>query len=406
MKEGQMSKETTSWNEMANNLVQTWSETGTQMWKSWFDLMSITPIAEPLNEVKPTFKDVALQFINNQELMGNFLKLSFNAWKDLLPTVESGGNWQQDLSHYTEKIRQRFDDYLAGTLKVSQDVSQLWQLYLKESQKFNQLWATAWTSSLGPLSQTVTGASEPWIELNNLYWNLLYEETFGSLMQSPILGPSREFNGKLLRAFNAWTQLYRASIDYQVLLTNVQVRSFETLMRELVVLAQKGERVENWRQFQDIWSRVADDVFAEAFCNEDNLKIRGQFLNTLNTYRLHQQELMELWMRPLNMPLRTEVDEMHKSIYELRKEVKALKKALANYEAREQSTAVPIPTDPPQEPAIQPDTPDTSIQTPVTQSQVEDEITPEPDAQPPVPETPPENGEARSKRTSRRPRTV
>lgn len=401
-----MSKETTSWNEMANNLVQTWSETGTQMWKSWFDLMSITPIAEPLNEVKPTFKDVALQFINNQELMGNFLKLSFNAWKDLLPTVESGGNWQQDLSHYTEKIRQRFDDYLAGTLKVSQDVSQLWQLYLKESQKFNQLWATAWTSSLGPLSQTVTGASEPWIELNNLYWNLLYEETFGSLMQSPILGPSREFNGKLLRAFNAWTQLYRASIDYQVLLTNVQVRSFETLMRELVVLAQKGERVENWRQFQDIWSRVADDVFAEAFCNEDNLKIRGQFLNTLNTYRLHQQELMELWMRPLNMPLRTEVDEMHKSIYELRKEVKALKKALANYEAREQSTAVPIPTDPPQEPAIQPDTPDTSIQTPVTQSQVEDEITPEPDAQPPVPETPPENGEARSKRTSRRPRTV
>jgi class III poly(R)-hydroxyalkanoic acid synthase PhaE subunit len=406
MKEGQMSKETTSWNEMANNLVQTWSETGTQMWKSWFDLMSITPIAEPLNEVKPTFKDVALQFINNQELMGNFLKLSFNAWKDLLPTVESGGNWQQDLSHYTEKIRQRFDDYLAGTLKVSQDVSQLWQLYLKESQKFNQLWATAWTSSLGPLSQTVTGASEPWIELNNLYWNLLYEETFGSLMQSPILGPSREFNGKLLRAFNAWTQLYRASIDYQVLLTNVQVRSFETLMRELVVLAQKGERVENWRQFQDIWSRVADDVFAEAFCNEDNLKIRGQFLNTLNTYRLHQQELMELWMRPLNMPLRTEVDEMHKSIYELRKEVKALKKALANYEAREQSTALPIPTDPPQEPAIQPDTPDTSIQTPVTQSQVEDEITPEPDAQPPVPETPPENGEARSKRTSRRPRTV
>lgn len=401
-----MSKETTSWNEMANNLVQTWSETGTQMWKSWFDLMSITPIAEPLNEVKPTFKDVALQFINNQELMGNFLKLSFNAWKDLLPTVESGGNWQQDLSHYTEKIRQRFDDYLAGTLKVSQDVSQLWQLYLKESQKFNQLWATAWTSSLGPLSQTVTGASEPWIELNNLYWNLLYEETFGSLMQSPILGPSREFNGKLLRAFNAWTQLYRASIDYQVLLTNVQVRSFETLMRELVVLAQKGERVENWRQFQDIWSRVADDVFAEAFCNEDNLKIRGQFLNTLNTYRLHQQELMELWMRPLNMPLRTEVDEMHKSIYELRKEVKALKKALANYEAREQSTALPIPTDPPQEPAIQPDTPDTSIQTPVTQSQVEDEITPEPDAQPPVPETPPENGEARSKRTSRRPRTV
>jgi polyhydroxyalkanoate synthase subunit PhaE len=33
------------------------------------------------------------------------------------------------------------------------------------------------------------------------------------------------------------------------------------------------------------------------------------------------------------MPVRSEVDEMHKNIYELRKEVKTLKKSLAKYEA-------------------------------------------------------------------------
>jgi class III poly(R)-hydroxyalkanoic acid synthase PhaE subunit len=107
-------------------------------------------------------------------------------------------------------------------------------------------------------------------------------------------------------------------------------------MIELITLAEKGEKVRDWRQFQDIWSRVADDVFEKEFCEENNLKIRGNFLNALNTYRLYQQELTELWLKMMNMPARSEIDEMHKSIYELRKEVKALKKALAKYESSTQ----------------------------------------------------------------------
>jgi uncharacterized protein YlxW (UPF0749 family) len=47
---------------------------------------------------------------------------------------------------------------------------------------------------------------------------------------------------------------------------------------------------------------------------------------------------MELWLRLMNIPARSEVDEVHKNIYELRKEVKILKKTLAKYEAFEQET--------------------------------------------------------------------
>ncbi|MGK7873498.1 MAG: class III poly(R)-hydroxyalkanoic acid synthase subunit PhaE [Xenococcaceae cyanobacterium] len=321
-----MEKETTHWSEMANNLVNTWAETGNQMWKSWFDLMGSVPTPELVDDTKPAFKYVAQRFVDNQELLVRFLQLSFNAWKEIFPKVESGEDWQQVLSKYTEQMHEQFRDFSMGTLKASQDAGQLWQLYIKEMQKFNHLWAAALGSSLGPMSKAVTGTSEPWIELNNLYWNLLYEETFGSLMQSPILGPTRELTGKLLRGFDAWTNLYRASIDYQVVLADVQVRSFEELMRKLVSLAEKGEKVEDWRQFQQIWSNVADGVFEEEFCSEDNLKIRGKFLNALNTYRIHQQELMEMWMKMMNMPRRSEMDEVHKSIYELRKEVKTLKK--------------------------------------------------------------------------------
>lgn len=355
-----MEKETIRWNEMANSLVNTWTETGTQMWKSWFSLMGAVPTRDPVADTKPEAKYFAQRFVDNQELLARLLKLSFNAWKEIFPKVEAGEDWQQVLSKYSEQIRQQIEDFSAGTLQASQDTAELWQLYLKEMQKFNQLWVASLQTSLDPLDWTGE-RSTPLIEMSNLYWNLLYEESYGSLMQSPLLGPTRELSGKLLRSFDAWTKLYRAGIDYQVILANVQLRSFEQLMGELVSLAEKGEKVQDWRQFQQLWSRVADEVFEEEFRSEDNLKIRGKFLNALNTYRLQQQDLMELWLKSINLPSRGEVDEVHKNIYELRKEVKTLKnrsemdevnqslyelrqevetlkKALAKYEATESET--------------------------------------------------------------------
>ena len=321
-----MEKETTGWSDIADSLVNTWSETGTQIWKSWYTLMGAVPTREAVADTKPEAKYVAQRFVDNQELLTRLLQLSFNAWQEIWPKVEAGEDWQQVLSKYSSQMRQQIEDFSVGTLKASQDVAQLWQLYIKEMQKFNQLWATSLETSWEPISKTVTGTPQPWLELNNLYWNLLYEETFGSLMRSPILGPSREFNNKLLRTFDTWNNLYQASINYQVVLADVQLRSFEQLMWELISLAEKDEKVEDWRQFQQLWSRVADEVFEQEFCSEDNLKIRGKFLNALNTYKLQQQELMELWLKTMNLPVRSEVDEVHKNIYELRKEVKILKK--------------------------------------------------------------------------------
>lgn len=266
-----------------------------------------------------------------------------NAWQDLFPKFESGEDWQQSLNNYTQKLRNQVEEFSMGTLKNSQDTAELWQIYVKEMQTFNQLWVNALGSSTELLSKAaVTRTSKPWIELNNLYWNLAYEKTLGSLTQIPLLGPNRSFNNKLMRAFDAWAKLYPTSINYQMVLAEIQMQSFEELMRELISLAEKGETVKDWQQFPQLWSRTADKVFEKAFCSEDNLKVRGRFLNAINNYKLCQQELMEVWMKMMNMPIRSEVDEVHKSIYELRKEVKSLKKTLAKYEAQEQATPLDL----------------------------------------------------------------
>jgi class III poly(R)-hydroxyalkanoic acid synthase PhaE subunit len=210
-----------------------------------------------------------------------------------------------------------------ATVNDTQNQAELWQIYTKGLQRLAQLWA----ESLQSGSQVVGAYAGALIELNNLYWNM-YEKTFGSVLQSPSLGYSREFNNKLLKGFDAGINFSKASFDYQVVLLDVWLKAFEELMRELASTEEKGETVQNWQQFLQVWSSVFDRVFAQTFRSENALEVQGNFLNSSLRYRLYQQQLMEVFLKMYDLPTRSEVDEIHHSIYELRKEIKSLRKAL------------------------------------------------------------------------------
>lgn len=262
-----------------------------------------------------------------------------NPWQDLLPKFELGEDWQQSFNQYTQTLRNQVEGFLTEIVKNSQNTAELLQIYIEEIQTLNQWWVNPLAASIAPLSQAaVTSPSQPWIELNHLYWNLAYEKTLGNLTQMPLLGPGRGLTHKLTRALDAGAKLYPTSVDYQIVLVEIQMQSFAELTRELISLAAKGETVKDWQQLLQLWSRTADKVFERAFCAEDKLKVRGRFLNAINQHKLCQQELTEVWMTMMNLPIRSEMDEVHRNIYELRKEVKSLKKTLTNYETQAQPT--------------------------------------------------------------------
>lgn len=196
-----------------------------------------------------------------------------------------------------------------------------------------EYWAELLRLSLEMSSRALVGYASAVSEATNLYWDV-YEKTFGSILQSPSLGYTREFNNKLFKSFDAWVNLSKASVDYQLVLVEVWLKAFEEVMRELASSKEKGETVQDWQQFLPVWSRVFDRVFAERFRSGDTVELQGNFLNSAMIYRLHQQQLMEVFLKMNDLPTRSEVDEIHRSIYELRKEIKSLKKSLAQSQTK------------------------------------------------------------------------
>jgi uncharacterized protein YlxW (UPF0749 family) len=86
-----------------------------------------------------------------------------------------------------------------------------------------------------------------------------------------------------------------------------------------------------------VWTDVAETAFGEVFGTEKYIRVQGNYLNASMALRIEQRKVIEMILTQFDMPTRTEVDQAHKTNHQLRKEVKALKKAMASVEKAEQS---------------------------------------------------------------------
>lgn len=158
-----------SWNEQVDTLTSIWGETQKKMWESWYDLIRTAPA--PLTtytslldewrklatqgvemwtvDAEPISKNVSRQLLASQSTMMRVLELTSDAWKAMLPNIEKGGDWQAVLNSYVDRLRNQLVPDAAGLLRSSQDLGELWKVYLQELQVLTQPWLTSLRRSPG-----------------------------------------------------------------------------------------------------------------------------------------------------------------------------------------------------------------------------------------------------------------
>jgi poly[(R)-3-hydroxyalkanoate] polymerase subunit PhaE len=333
-----------SWSEQAETLMKAITEAQMKMWESWCGLIQTAPtspfpgfvdqwralanqgLTGWTGDSEQIVKDVTKRLVGAQDAMSRFLELSVSAWKSMAPKVESGEDWETILKKYTGQLHEQFLQSPAAIARTVQDTGELWRLYVEEWQKLSQPWVDSSRRASWQVGRAVTGDGPALIELTSLYWDA-YERTFGRLMESPSLGHTRELNEQLLKGFDAWLEFRRAGFEYQVKLAEAWVQGFEQFMLKLVLLAKKGEPIKGLRELLSLWIETVDEAFLAVFGSPEYVRLQGQLVNTAMTYRIHERQIVEALLKISHVPYRSEMDETHRRIYELSKEVRELKRA-------------------------------------------------------------------------------
>jgi class III poly(R)-hydroxyalkanoic acid synthase PhaE subunit len=148
------------------------------------------------------------------------------------------------------------------------------------------------------------------------------------MVNTPGVGLTRELTNKISQGFESWKTLTQAMDDYQYLILDAWSGVMEQVLRDMMKRAEQGQPVESIRDLVKMWTGAADKSFAQVATSEKYAEVQGRFLSSYMDYRIKEQQIVEEFLRYSYVPTRSEMDEAHRNVYELRKEVKALKKAL------------------------------------------------------------------------------
>lgn len=313
-------------------------------WIYWQNVMqkSMTSVPSPwfMGEAwAETARSTAERMMTSQAQTMQLLQQVTDAWQMLAASAMNGGDWEEALASYTSGLRQQWKTTTEQMLALNASTGQLWTTYLHGLQSAGQPWLQAWSTTLtqwpaqmgAAVDSAGNGSFSGFPSTATLmapYWDAM-QQTLGESLHTPPLGLTREYAHLFNTAFDAWLENRRAEFEYQSLINEGWISTFEALMRRLVADAQAGDAVQTPRGMIDLWVEVGDDVFTDLFQSERYATAQAALVNSSMRLKLKQRELLERWLITNDMPTRTEVDEAHRVIHGLRKDIKTLRKQIA-----------------------------------------------------------------------------
>jgi polyhydroxyalkanoate synthesis regulator phasin len=89
----------------------------------------------------------------------------------------------------------------------------------------------------------------------------------------------------------------------------------------------QGTPITTWRELTDVWVKVANETLLATHRTPEFLEAQRRLTRSGAECRLQEREVAEAFCEMQQMPTRTEMDEVQREVYELRRRLRALEKS-------------------------------------------------------------------------------
>ncbi len=296
----------------------------------------------------------------------------WNAWGDLARQAGSGAareapglpQWKQAVDWWTQLAHggreeanaavERFNRAAHGWFGTMQQVA---TRFAGSDAGASDI-AQAWKQALGAVGENPfpemfrsmrdhgQQGLEQWVEDASPYLSAWRNESLGWLKQ-PAFGYAREHQER-------WQKLVQAQLDYQqqssaytALMAKAGQRAFEHFERLLAERSEPGRQLTSARALFDLWIDAAEEGYAEIALSPEFRQVYGDLVNAQMRLRAGVQAEVEQMSGSFGVPTRSEIDASHRKLAELQRELRALKRQLAERDAspraaREPAAAAPV----------------------------------------------------------------
>jgi class III poly(R)-hydroxyalkanoic acid synthase PhaE subunit len=173
------------------------------------------------------------------------------------------------------------------------------------------------------------------------------DETLHRLAEGPRLADMWEIERKFVAVFNAWAALRRRSLEYNTVMLDAWMQAAGDFAKNLSDKSDRGEVLESARDLMALWVETANRALLETQRSQPFLTTQRHLLQASTELRLAQNEVADFYSEMFGYPTRAELDDVYKSVTELRREVRALRSTRSSQQEKSSDVPEPAPSLPP-----------------------------------------------------------
>jgi hypothetical protein len=153
------------------------------------------------------------------------------------------------------------------------------------------------------------------------------DEALQRMAEGPRLADLWDTERKLLNLFNAWAALRRRGIEHNTVMLEAWMRAAGAFAKVLNQKAGAKETLGSWREVLALWVETANTTLLETQRSDKYLDSQRELLKASTDLRLAQQELAAFYSEVFGYPTRAELDDVHRTVTELRRELRKRERA-------------------------------------------------------------------------------
>ncbi len=161
-----------------------------------------------------------------------------------------------------------------------------------------------------------------------------YEDTVGPAMMAPSFGYFKQLNEKVGQAIHAYARFNTAKNAFSTILYKTGLKAAEKVYQRSSEFVGKEATPESFKAFYRLWWTVNEETYHELLRSEEFTSMAKEMVTRGLLFRKWVDELTDHLLRFTNIPGKKDMDEIYKTIWELRREIKSQKRVIRDLEKK------------------------------------------------------------------------
>jgi hypothetical protein len=152
------------------------------------------------------------------------------------------------------------------------------------------------------------------------------DDVLGRMAEGPRFADLWEAERRYATVLQAWMNLQRRHLEHNAVVLQAWLQAARRFSEQIASRSGSPEKAMDAKAALALWTETANKELLETQRSEPYLQTQSAMIRATTDLRLAQQELVEHFGKQYGFPTRTELDDVHRTVTELRRELRAMRR--------------------------------------------------------------------------------